>query len=99
MASLDKRSPKVYLVLFLSLLVSSLASASDEAIVVVLSSNLKPYQEALNGVKKEFDGNIPTFVLSNGEPEIPRETKVVIAIGGKAALYSYPDRARLIYCL
>src|SRR6185312_5255563 len=68
-------------------------------IVLMVSSNLKPYQEALAGFQQQYGRKVPTFFLSDGEPTLKDDTRVIVAIGGKAALHEYPDNVRLIYCL
>jgi len=79
-------------------LLPGLVLGADD-VIVVLSSNLKPYQEALAGFRQEYGKEITSFALSEKEPIIQKNTRIVVAIGGKAALYSYPNNVRLIYCL
>lgn len=71
-----------------------LANAGEVA--VVLGSDLRPYQEALEGFREGFGGEFAELGLS--EP-LPPETRVVVAIGGKAAARSLPRGVALVYCL
>ncbi len=74
--------------------------ASSENVVVVLSSDSPPYQQALAGFRETFGSSAGTFILSKEEPRIPRAVRVIVAIGGKAALYAYDaPQAVFIYCL
>jgi hypothetical protein len=73
---------------------------ADEPVIVVLTSNTGAYKEALQGFQEAYGHTVPIYALSEGEPRIPSGTRVIVAIGGKAALYDkYPDHALLIYCL
>jgi putative ABC transport system substrate-binding protein len=72
---------------------------SDDGVVAVLSSHSGPYQQAFEGFQQAFGHSIPSFALSDGTPRIPSGTRVILAIGGKAALYSYPSGPLLVYCL
>jgi putative tryptophan/tyrosine transport system substrate-binding protein len=86
--------------LALSLIAATAAPArAADGIVVVLSSNLGPYQEALAGVRAGVGNDVPVMTLGDGGIQVPVNTRVVIAIGGKAALNSYPKGTRLVYCL
>ncbi len=86
----------------LLLLLSSLAATAARAgenVLVVMSSELAPYQEALAGIRTELGANVPVVALSKETGELPLNGQVVIAIGGKAAIHPYPEGTRLIYCL
>lgn len=73
--------------------------ASDDAVIAVLSSNSSPYMQAYSGFQQSFGQNVPLYVLSQEEPRISSRTRIIVAIGGKAALYSYPQDVVLIYCM
>ncbi len=76
------------------------AFAANDAVIVVLSSNSGPYQHAFIGLKEAFGQSVPSWVVSEGELRIPPNTRVIVAVGGKAAVYpSYPPNSFLIYCL
>jgi ABC-type uncharacterized transport system substrate-binding protein len=69
-------------------------------VVVVLSSESGPYEEALAGFRESFSQPFATLVLSKGDPDIPKSTHLIVAIGGKAAMYPYEAwRVPLIYCV
>ena len=72
---------------------------AGEKIVVVMSSQLGPYQEALSGVQAELGKDVAVFNLADNAQEIPVDSRTVIAIGGKAALHPYPVGTRIVYCL
>jgi len=74
-------------------------AAEGGGIAIVLSSNLKPYQEALTGIRDAVHQDISPQLMTDGEPVLSKDTRIVIAVGGKAALHSYPDDVVLIYCL
>ena len=73
--------------------------AAGPEVTVVLTSNSGPYKEALGGFQKAFGAPISVFALSDGVPTIPSGTRIIVAIGGKAALTHYPSWPLLIYCL
>lgn len=73
--------------------------ANAEDVVAVLSSESPAYREALAGFEEGFGRSVPTFTLSKNELHLPNSTKVVVAFGGKAATYPYPDGTTLVYCL
>ena len=72
---------------------------STNDVVAVLSSNSAPYQQAFEGFQQAFGHSVPSYILSEGDPKIPSGTRVIVAIGGKAALYPYSSGHVLIYCL
>src|SRR5688572_19803327 len=78
----------------------SFLEGAEAPLVVVLSSNSGPYKEAFQGFQEAFGQTVPVLVMTQGDPQVPRHTRVIVAIGGKAALYpNYPPNARLIYAL
>jgi putative ABC transport system substrate-binding protein len=79
---------------------SAQAVFAADAVVVVLATNSGPYKEALQGFQEAFGSPVPIYSLTEGIPKVGAETQVIVAIGGKAALYGpYPPQAVLIYCL
>jgi ABC-type uncharacterized transport system substrate-binding protein len=66
-----------------------LAYAQPPEVVVVLSSESGPYEEALSGFHESFGQPFTTFVLSKGDPVIPKSTRLIVTIGGKAAVHPY----------
>ena len=75
-------------------------SSQAQELSVVLSSNLSPYIEAFDGVQKAWGRALHRIDLRDDQaPTLPSETRVVITIGGQAALASYPSHVMVIYCL
>jgi ABC-type uncharacterized transport system substrate-binding protein len=68
-------------------------------VLAVLSSNLAPYEEAYAGFQEAIGESTPQITLSQGKLEVPNSTRIIVAIGGKAALANYPEGKLLIYCL
>jgi hypothetical protein len=66
-------------------------------VVAVLSADLAPYREALGGLQEVLNRPVPLIPMTEGNPRLSLETRVVIAFGGKAAQREYPDRVVLIY--
>ena len=75
------------------------SSALAQEVVAVLSSDSPAYREALAGFEEGYGHSVRTFTLSKGDLQLPDSTKVVVAFGGKAATYHYPDDTTLVYCL
>ena len=74
--------------------------AQPQEVAVVLSSESGPYEEALAGFRESFSGPFTPYVLSKGDPDIPKSARLIVAIGGKAALYPYEaGSVPLVYCL
>ncbi len=89
-----------------TLLAAALAVLSPPAggapagpIVAVLSSDAGPYREALAGLEQEWGGPIPSFIMSEGDPNIPESARVVVAFGAKAAFFAESGHRTLIYAL
>jgi ABC transporter substrate binding protein len=79
-------------------LLSDGSLAADDRVVAVLSSKSGPYQQAFEGFQQSFGPSV-SYNLAEDEPKIPAGTRIIIAIGGKAAHYPYPSGHLLIYCL
>lgn len=73
--------------------------ARAQEVVVVLSAELGPYREAFEGFQEALGHTVSPILLSEGSPRISPETRVVVAFGGKAAQWDYPDRVALIYAM
>jgi len=88
---------------FLALLglggLSTWTFGASDAVVAVLSSDLSPYKEALQGFQEAYGKIVPVYILSEGAPPIPSETRLIVAIGGKAATYHYPPQTTLLYLM
>lgn len=70
-----------------------------EEVVVILSSASGPYQEAFEGFQQGFGRVVPSYNISQDEPEIKRDTKVVVVFGAKAASRDYPQSVVVVYGL
>jgi hypothetical protein len=86
--------------LFLAVLLAAPAGAvpgrGPQVAVVLPHSPAAPYQEALHGLCKALDGCPRVF--APGE-SLPSGTRVVIALGGRAARASYPSAVSLVTAL
>jgi hypothetical protein len=65
--------------------------------VVVLSADLGPYQEAFEGVK-ELIPDAQSVTLKDGKADVG-SADAVIALGGQAALATYPDSSALVVAM
>lgn len=78
--------------------IQQVAVAAGDEVIVVMSSDSRPYKEALAGFQKNF--NHPVTVKPYSEAlSLSGETRLVVAIGGKAALHSYPANVTLLYAM
>jgi hypothetical protein len=73
--------------------------ARAQEVVAVLSSDLAPYREAYQGFEAALGRPVFQHHLQAGRPRIGRDTRVVVAFGGKAATEEYPGGPALVYCL
>ena len=85
-----------FLRLAAAILIAVAGTARAGETVVVLGSDLAPYREAYEAFKVAFGA--PVELLPMGA-RLPKDVKVVVAFGGKAALQRYSDRTTLIYGL
>lgn len=74
------------------------AGASEGEVTTVLSSRSGAYIEALAGVQETVGTALRVVDLSRGD-SIPEHAKVIIAIGGRAAIHDYPRNVALVYCV
>jgi putative ABC transport system substrate-binding protein len=72
---------------------------SAHEVMAVLSSDLGPYREAFEGFQEGFGQSLPPYSLSGDKFKVDADTRLVVAFGGKAALFPYPEHTSLIYCL
>ncbi|MBI1823134.1 MAG: hypothetical protein HY200_02780 [Nitrospirae bacterium] len=72
---------------------------SGHEIIAVLSSDLGPYHEAFEGFQEGFGQSVRSYNLSGDKFKIDNDTKLVVAFGGKAVLFPYPEHTNLIFCL
>lgn len=85
---------------FFLLVLSSLggtAARADE-VVVVMSSKLDAYQQALEGFQEAFGGAVPAMGVAD-PLRLPNDVRIVVAFGGKAAQAKYPKNIALVYCM
>lgn len=76
------------------------APSSASEVVAVLSSESGAYQQALDGFRESFGSPVDVLVVPpSGRPSLPRDVRVVVAFGGRAALLAYPANTVLVYCL
>ncbi|MCC7263725.1 MAG: hypothetical protein IT369_14520 [Candidatus Latescibacteria bacterium] len=73
--------------------------ARAQEVVAVLSSDLAPYREAYQGFAAVLGQPVTQVNLQTGRLRIGRDTRVVVAFGGKAAMEEYPRDLTLIYCM
>src|SRR4051794_33372488 len=86
---------RVGLALWVGLTTGPLLAA--DKFVAIVSSKLRPYQEALEGVQEVIGQPIEVIDLSERKFQIPDGSRVIIAIGGEAALQDYPRDIPLVY--
>src|SRR6266850_3055059 len=95
-----KTGHKRYLGFLLGLAWACPSGSWADEVMVVLGSDTQPYQEALAGFEEGYRGISKVMRLSEGAPSVSDDTRVIVAIGGKAALYRYDSpKALFIYCL
>jgi hypothetical protein len=88
------------MMLFVVLLGLLQSPSTAQELTAVLSSELSPYVEALEGLRTVWDRPIHQVHLEDGQvPQLPSETRIVVTFGGQAALASYPPNVVVIYCL
>lgn len=73
------------------------AGVHAQEVVAVLSAELGPYREAFEGFQEVLGRPVPSIPITEGTPRLSMETRVIVAFGGKAAQWEYPDRVVLIY--
>ncbi|MFI5345288.1 MAG: hypothetical protein ACHQ51_02830 [Elusimicrobiota bacterium] len=74
------------------------AARAGEIVVVAPESPMAPYQEALQGVCDAL-GACPPVLNASGNFSLPKDARVVIALGGRAARLRYPPRAIVVTAL
>jgi len=75
-------------------LASSQATAGNE-VVAVLSSELQPYRQALQGMQEELGA--PVLVI--GDAALPASARVVVTFGSKAAMQSFAKEIAIVVCM
>ena len=74
-------------------------AAEDPEIVAVLSSELPPYLEAVEGFQEAFSAPVPVLHPKNLSSEGLPRARVIVAFGGKAASLEYPEGTLVIACM
>jgi ABC-type uncharacterized transport system substrate-binding protein len=78
-----------------ALLACSAEAVAGNDVVAVLSSELQPYRQALQGMQEELGAPVPVLDAT----ALPADVRVVVTFGSKAAMQSFPDRAALVICM
>ncbi|MBI4368915.1 MAG: hypothetical protein HY547_01655 [Elusimicrobia bacterium] len=73
--------------------------SQDQEIALVISGNLSPYDQALEGFIGSWGSQPPVLNLAKGELTLPKSTKVVMSLGSKAAYAGYSKNVTLVYAL
>ena len=72
--------------------------ARAAAVVAVLSADRGVYRAAFDGLRAAFGADVP-LRLAAADLALDPDTRVVVAIGGRAALHEYPSGVSVVYCL
>lgn len=81
------------------LLLAAAPARGQGKAAAVLSSGGGAYLEAFSAFQAAFGSEVPHFDLSEGKPQLPPGTELVVAFGSKAAAQRYPDGVRLVYAM
>jgi putative ABC transport system substrate-binding protein len=74
-------------------------TAAAQEVAVVLSAASGPYQAVYESFVKSYGGPVVSYHLPEEAPAEAARARVVVAIGGEAALRTYSERTTLIVCL
>lgn len=74
-------------------------AGAPEDTIAVLSVESGVYMEAFSAFQAAYGGEVAHYDLSRQKPELGKDTRLVVAFGGKAANYPYPAGLNVIYCL
>lgn len=75
------------------------AAARAQQTVAVLSSKSGAYLEAFSAFTAAYGSEIPSYDLSAEKPRFGPDTRLVVAFGGKASSFQYPEKLQIVYCL
>ncbi len=75
---------------------AAINNSGAQPVIAVLGSDMAPYREALAGLRKEMGSDIPAYIITNQQPILTTETKVVVAFGIKALQPGYPPSVAVI---
>ncbi|OGR44655.1 MAG: hypothetical protein A2X35_04940 [Elusimicrobia bacterium GWA2_61_42] len=84
---------------FLPLLLACATAASAGNTLAVLTADSGAYLEAFSAFQAAYGSEVPYFNISQETPVLPPGTETVVAFGGKAANYSYPQGVSVVYCM
>jgi len=90
---------RILFLIFASVLFCRIVPVYAQEVMAVLSSDLRPYEEALSGFEEAFGNRVPRLNLATEQLVVRGQSRIVVAFGGKAALADYPNSVTLIYCL
>ncbi len=88
-----------FLYILLSLPAAPGYAAAPEDTIAVLSVESGVYMEAFSAFQAAYGGEVAHYDLSRQKPELAKDTRLVVAFGGKAASYPYPAGLNVVYCL
>ena len=97
--SLMRRARAVCLLVWCCLWAAAVRPLGAQEVVAVISSDLAPYREAYQGFETALALPVTQVNLQTGRPRIGRDSRVVVAFGGKAAMEEYPRDLTVIYCM
>jgi hypothetical protein len=82
-----------------SFLMGTVSQAQE--ITAVLSSDSSYYQEALSGFQEAVGQKVAVVILSGNHspPNIPKNCKLILVVGGKASAQQYPDHVPVVYSM
>lgn len=75
------------------------APARAQETVAVLSSKSGAYLEAFSAFTAAYGAEVPSYDLSAEKPRFGADTRLVVAFGGNASSFQYPERLDIVYCL
>ncbi len=90
------RSSRAMLLALVALLGPALADAAS--VIAVLSADHGVYRRAYDGFAAAFGQGVP-MRLASGDGSLDADTRVVLAVGGRAARRSYPPGVSVVYLL
>lgn len=64
-----------------------------------MGSQQKPYQQALEAFQREIGQRVQILKVEEVPAGLPSDAKVIVALGGRAAIQAYPPGVALVYGL
>lgn len=93
------RATVALLIVSLSVRLPAAQPTSAVSTIAVLSSNLLPYQQAFDVFKERLGEPLIPSVLPHQEPHMTPEVQTVVAFGGKATIWRYGRRVKIVSCM